>query len=113
MKAILLDGSQANDSTGERVRGALEAELKIRGWEVELILLCEKKIGACAGDFFCFVRSPGVCNVDDDNRDIAEAHDLHPPRVLFECLQVLASDGFHTFDEAIKCSHLSWPRGAA
>jgi len=73
MKAILLDGSQANDNTGERVRAALEAEFKTRGWDVEHIALCEKKIGACAGDFFCFVRTPGLCNVDDDNRDIAEA----------------------------------------
>jgi multimeric flavodoxin WrbA len=73
MKAILLDGSQENDSTGERVRSALEAEFKTRGWDVEHIALCEKKIGACAGDFFCWVRSPGICNVDDDNRDIAEA----------------------------------------
>jgi multimeric flavodoxin WrbA len=72
MKAILLDGSGANDNTGERVRATLEAELQARSWDVEHIVLREKKIGNCAGDFFCWVRSPGVCNVDDDNRDIAE-----------------------------------------
>jgi multimeric flavodoxin WrbA len=71
MKAILLDGSQENDYSGERVRTTLEAELKIRGWEVEHIVLREKKIGNCAGDFFCWIRSPGMCNVDDDNRIIA------------------------------------------
>ena len=73
MKAILLDGSGANDSTGERVRAALTAQLQARGWDVEHIVLCESKIGNCAGDFFCFIRTPGVCNVDDDNRVIAEA----------------------------------------
>lgn len=73
MKAILLNGSQENDKTGERVHAALEAELKTRGWGVEHFALCEKKIGVCAGDFFCWIRSPGVCNVDDDNRLIAEA----------------------------------------
>ena len=73
MNAILLDGSQTNDNTGGRVRAALEAELKTRGWDVEHIVLCEKKIGNCAGDFFCWVRTPGVCNVDDDNRAIAVA----------------------------------------
>jgi multimeric flavodoxin WrbA len=32
-----------------------------------------KKIGNCAGDFFCWIRTPGMCNVNDDNRTIAEA----------------------------------------
>jgi len=73
MKAILLDGSQANDKTGERVRAALEAEFKTQGWDVEHFTLCEKKIGNCAGDFFCWLRTPGICNVDDDNRVIAAA----------------------------------------
>lgn len=71
MKAILLDGSQENDYNGDRIRTTLEAELKSRGIEVEHIILREKKIGNCAGDFFCWIRSPGVCNVDDDNRSIA------------------------------------------
>ena len=73
MKAILLDGSKENDVTGKRVRTALETELKTRGWDVIHIALCKKKIGNCAGDFFCWVRTPGVCNVNDDNRLIAEA----------------------------------------
>jgi len=73
MKAILLDGSKENDRTGERVRATLETELKTQGWDVEHFALCDKKIGNCAGDFFCWIRTPGVCNVNDDNRPIAEA----------------------------------------
>jgi multimeric flavodoxin WrbA len=73
MKAILLDGSKANDNTGERVRAALTAQLQAQGWDVEHVVLREKKIGNCAGDFLCWVRSPGVCNIDDDNRVIAAA----------------------------------------
>jgi len=73
MKAVLLDGSHPNDWTGQRVHTALMTELKSRGWQVEHILLREKRIGSCAGDFFCWVRSPGVCNVDDENRDIAKS----------------------------------------
>jgi len=71
MKAVLLDGSPTADVTGARVRGALEARLRERGWQVEPVLLRERNIGACAGDFYCWVRTPGVCNVDDDNRAIA------------------------------------------
>ena len=71
MKVIILYGSREDDRTGERVHRTLMAELKSRGWSVEHILLRDKKIGNCAGDFFCWVRSPGACNVDDDNREIA------------------------------------------
>jgi multimeric flavodoxin WrbA len=73
MKALILNGSFEGDTTGEHVRAALTAELQGRGWEIEHVLLREKKIGNCAGDFYCWVRSPGLCNVDDDNRAIAEA----------------------------------------
>lgn len=72
-KAILLDGSQANDSTGERVYAALAEELQARGWDVNYVLLREQKIGNCAGCFFCWIRTPGICIVNDDNRTIAEA----------------------------------------
>ena len=35
MKAILLNGSHANDSTGERVRAALTAQLETQGWDCD------------------------------------------------------------------------------
>lgn len=73
MKALILDGSFKNDRTGERVAAALQSQLSANGWETEHYLLRENQIGNCAGDFFCWVRSPGLCNVDDDNRDIAAA----------------------------------------
>lgn len=73
MKAILLDGSRSNDVTGQRVYAALTTELRSRGWQVEHVCLREKRIGNCAGDFFCWIRNPGICNVDDDNRAIAES----------------------------------------
>jgi multimeric flavodoxin WrbA len=71
MKAVILDGSRVNDVTGERVRAVLLAQLQAQGYEIEHFLLRETKIGNCAGDFFCWVRSPGLCNVDDANREIA------------------------------------------
>jgi len=73
MKAIILDGSQANDLTGERVRAALLVKLQTQGYEVEHLLLREKKLGNCAGDFFCWIRNPGICNINDDNREIARS----------------------------------------
>jgi len=73
MKAVILDGSLGNDSTGQRVSAALVEQLQAQGWDMEHFALCEQKIGNCAGDFFCWIRTPGVCNVNDDNRAIAEA----------------------------------------
>lgn len=72
MKAILLDGSLENDKTEVQIREELMAQLQAKDWDVEHIVLREEKIGNCAGDFFCWIRSPGMCNVDDDNRLIAE-----------------------------------------
>ncbi len=73
MKAILLDGSFENDGTGGRVLTALTSELRARGWGVEHVVLRDKEIGPCAGDFFCWIRTPGTCMLDDDNRTIAAA----------------------------------------
>ena len=50
MKAVLLNGAQANDNIGERIRAALMAQFQTQGWDVEQFVLSEKKIGNCAGD---------------------------------------------------------------
>jgi multimeric flavodoxin WrbA len=73
MKTLILDGSHPNDPLAEQIRAALTAALHARGWTSETIVLRQQKIGNCAGDFFCWTRNPGVCNVDDDNRTIAQA----------------------------------------
>jgi multimeric flavodoxin WrbA len=72
MKTLILDGSHSDDATSERVLASLQINLKVRGWETQSVTLRDKKIGVCAGDFYCWMRSPGVCNTDDDNRVIAE-----------------------------------------
>lgn len=72
MKTVIFDGSMANDSTGGQVRETLVFQLKERGWKAVEIVLREKKIGACGGCFFCWVRTPGICTLDDDNRAISE-----------------------------------------
>jgi multimeric flavodoxin WrbA len=71
MKAILFDGSLANDICGKRVCEALT--LQLPGWDIEYVVLRDKKIGNCSGDFFCWIRSPGMCHLNDDNRELAGA----------------------------------------
>ena len=58
MKILILDGSHANDPQAANLLNALHKQLP----EAETITLREQKIGNCAGDFFCWVRSPGLCN---------------------------------------------------
>jgi len=67
------EGASAIATALAPLRLALTTQLQARGWEVEHFPLCEKVIGNCAGDFFCWIRTPGVCNVNDDNRLIAAA----------------------------------------
>jgi multimeric flavodoxin WrbA len=67
MNALILDGSNPNDSTANLILKALCAHLP----DAETLILREKKISNCAGDFLCWVRNPGMCNIDDDNRVIA------------------------------------------
>lgn len=73
MKALVLDGSEAGDGTGARVRDALLRQLQARGWDAGTVTLREEKIGSCAGCFGCWTRTPGTCIVRDDNRAIAAA----------------------------------------
>ena len=78
MNALLLDGSHVNDAQTVNVKNALYKHLP----HAETIILREQKIGNCAGDFFCWVRSPGICNIDDDNRLIA-AKIMHSDLVIY------------------------------
>lgn len=71
MKVLVFDGSQAEDKTGSQIQGILADKLSRPGWNVETVVLRDQKIGNCAGDFFCWTRNPGVCNIRDDNRVIA------------------------------------------
>jgi multimeric flavodoxin WrbA len=67
MKTLILDGSHPNDPRAINITNALHSQLP----NAETIILREQKIGNCAGDFFCWVRNPGICNTNDDNRIIA------------------------------------------
>jgi len=98
MKALILDSTPAGDTAGERLLSALRGELQSRGWEAEHVLLREKKVGNCAGDFFCFIRTPGVCNIDDDNRRIARAV------LACDALVYLTPVRFGGYSSLLKCT---------
>lgn len=73
MKTIVLDATGGADPQGETVRESLLAELEQAGCAVEVFRLGEKEIGCCRGCFGCWTKSPGICAIDDDGRQIAKA----------------------------------------
>ena len=77
MKTLILDGSPPGDRMGERIAAALSSVFASQGCTVERIVLRDRKIGNCAGCFQCWLKSPGICSSDDDNREIS--------RKMIEC----------------------------
>ena len=47
-------------------------ELRTLAWDVESILLHERKIAPCMGDFGCWEKTPGVCILKDDALQVAK-----------------------------------------
>jgi hypothetical protein len=68
----ILDGGTAEGST-ERTSEALRRDCARCGYEVTTFRLRDLSIAPCTGCFSCWVRTPGLCVVDDAARTIAAA----------------------------------------
>jgi multimeric flavodoxin WrbA len=73
MKALILNGAEKGDETLSAVHEIIAAELKGVGWEVDSFILHETKIADCLGYFRGWIKTPGVCIIDDAARDVARA----------------------------------------
>jgi hypothetical protein len=70
-KALILDGGLA-DGALTRGPGEIAADvLRRAGWQVGALRLREIDIAPCLGCFDCWVKTPGVCVIDDAGRDVA------------------------------------------
>ncbi|NTV59873.1 MAG: NADPH-dependent FMN reductase [Chlorobiaceae bacterium] len=74
MKILILDGSPAGDTMGARVAETLSALLSAGGHQTEHVLLRESRIAPCNGCFQCWLKTPGMCTIDDDNRGLVAKH---------------------------------------
>ena len=72
MKALILDGSTEENFTLKIVHDVIIDEFKNIGWKVNSRVLRDLKIGSCYGCFKCWVQTPGICIIDDVERDIAK-----------------------------------------
>ena len=72
-RAVILDGGLGEGDLTDQAFQTLDRILKARDWSVEPFHLRGIDIAPCTGCFGCWVRTPGVCVIDDPARGIAEA----------------------------------------
>jgi len=73
MKVILLNGADKNDTTSETVCKMFSDKLKKHNHEAILINLRDVEIASCLGCFGCWIKTPGICVIDDPGREIAKS----------------------------------------
>ncbi|RAK05265.1 NADPH-dependent FMN reductase [Halanaerobium saccharolyticum] len=71
MKALILNGEEVDGLSLKHISKSIKEELRSCDFEVEEILLKEKEIADCLGLFKCWVKTPGICIIDDYGRKTA------------------------------------------
>lgn len=71
MKATILNGALPDDGFVDAAGAALQDALQAAGWSVTTWTLRDEKITYCLGCFECWTKTPGLCRIDDDGRDVA------------------------------------------
>ncbi|MFC2081789.1 flavodoxin family protein [Candidatus Bipolaricaulota bacterium] len=69
--ARILDGGRDDGVSTAGALGVAETYLRENGWEVDVLRLSEIEIAPCLGCFSCWIKTPGVCVIDDAGRDVA------------------------------------------
>ena len=67
-----MNGSRGEDHTLNLLSEIITSEIKRFDYEVDNIGLGGKKISSCTGCFGCWLRTPGICLIDDDGRKVTE-----------------------------------------
>jgi multimeric flavodoxin WrbA len=69
MKAVIFNGEREDNPVIGAIESSLIKVLTEKGWEAEPIALREKQIAGCLGCFGCWVKTPGICVIDDYGRE--------------------------------------------
>jgi multimeric flavodoxin WrbA len=72
MKILILNGNPSEK--GKEIDGYIErlaGEIKNAGHSVQVFTLRDMKINSCVGCFNCWVKTPGLCSIKDDAREVA------------------------------------------
>lgn len=66
MKAVILNGVNKNSI----IYDSLIKELQARDYSIHSFYLPELEVSSCLGCFGCWIKTPGICVIDDFGRDI-------------------------------------------
>ena len=72
MKALVLDGSYSNDRIAREALQIVTSVLVDCGLDAEVMHLENMVIRECVGCFNCWIKTPGICVMDDEGRILTE-----------------------------------------
>ena len=72
MRALILDGSRKEDKVLEKAHNIIKERLEKDNWEVKSFILRDIQVAPCLGCFGCWIKTPGVCVINDLGRTIGE-----------------------------------------
>lgn len=68
MKVLVLDGRRDDSEMPSKIEKSLNKQLS--GHEIKWASLREKRIDPCLGCFGCWIKTPGLCVINDDANEI-------------------------------------------
>ncbi len=71
IKALVMDGTRSMDHVAKDVLSMTSKTLVENGYTLEILTLDGMDIEECTGCFSCWIRTPGICVIEDDGRDVA------------------------------------------
>jgi multimeric flavodoxin WrbA len=71
LKALVLDGRLDDSLIADRLDDSIREWLAKKDWQVTTRMLRDVTIAPCIGCFGCWIKTPGVCVIDDEGRDVA------------------------------------------
>jgi len=71
LKATVLNGCFGDQAFGHALYEIVLTELASAGYAVMPYILRDEKIAPCTGCFGCWIKTPGICVIDDVSRKIA------------------------------------------
>jgi multimeric flavodoxin WrbA len=83
MKITILNGNPNGERASfDEYLNNLSEQLSSSGHEVNNLKLREMDLAYCIGCLECWVKTPGICKVDDDGRNVSKAY-INSDFVLF------------------------------
>ncbi|MBD3193712.1 MAG: flavodoxin family protein [Candidatus Lokiarchaeota archaeon] len=72
MKALILNGLNSSNGKDQEINDDTIEILKKSDFSIHSVFLKEKLIAPCQGCFDCWVKTPGICRIDDFGREVCK-----------------------------------------